>query len=416
MKPGRGLVVLAALLELAACSTNPMTGRSQLMLVPERQVIAQSLTAYKAELAPHAQKGRLNDNSQTVQRVHAITDRLVAQAIRYRPDTRAWAWEVNVIDDPKTLNAFCMPGGKMAIYSGLMERLKVSDDEIAQVMGHEIGHALANHGAERMSVGMVSDILVSALAGHRSGAQQGGQLAALVAWQLPNSRGAETEADRIGIELAARAGYDPEAAPRLWQKMMQASGEKGRFDLLSTHPASEKRMAELAALAPHMHPLYAEAVRNPTVPPTMFAANVRDVSDGNASASPLAAGGAPRPLALVSVGFERFKQGEATLECETCGLKFGNRKDRLKALHDSQAWEPLAREVLDIGFSQDIAWYYLGAAAEGLGLSVPASRYYQQAASLARQTGTHCKGSFADLCNGIPLPNRAEERLAHLPR
>lgn len=416
MNPRRSLATLAALAGLAACSTNPVTGRSQLVLVPENQVIAQSVSAYKAELAPHAQKGKLNDNSQTVQRVRAITDRLVAQAIRYRPDTRGWAWEVNVIDDPKTLNAFCMPGGKMAIYTGLMEQLKVTDDEIAQVMGHEIGHALANHGAEKMSVGMVSDVLVSAVAGNHQGRRQVGDLAALVAWQLPNSRGAETEADRIGIELAARAGYDPEAAPRLWQKMQKASGDKGRFDLLSTHPASQKRMEALAALAPHMRPLYAEALRNPSAPPAVFAANVRDVTNGPADANPTAAGGAAPPLALVSVEFERFKQGEATLECETCALKFGNRKDKLKSLHDGRAWELLARQVLETGYSQDIAWFYLGAAAEGLGLTAPARRYYQQAASLARHAGTHCKGSFIDLCNGIALPAQAEERLARLPR
>lgn len=414
MKPRRLLAALAAALGLAACSTNPMTGRSQLVLVPENQVIAQSVSAYKAELAPHAQKGKLNDNSQTVQRVRAITDRLVAQAIRYRPDTRSWAWEVNVIDDPKTLNAFCMPGGKMAIYTGLMEQLKATDDEIAQVMGHEIGHALANHGAEKMSVGMMSDVLVSVVAGNHQGRKQAGDLAALLAWQLPNSRGAETEADRIGIELAARAGYDPEAAPRLWKKMQKASGEKGRFDLLSTHPASQKRMEALAGMAPHMQPLYAEAVRNPSAPPALLAANVRDVTNG--AASPMAAGAAPPPLALVSVEFERFKQGEAVLECESCALKFGNRQDKLKSLYDSRAWELLARQVLETGYSQDIAWYYLGAAAEGLGLTAPARRYYQQAAGLARQAGTHCKGTFRDLCNGIVLPGQAEERLARLPR
>ena len=237
---------------LAGCSSNPMTGRSQLMLVPEGRVISQSISAYKAELAPHAKKGRLNDDTRVVQRVRAITDRLVAQAVRYRPDSASWAWEVNVIDDPKTLNAFCMPGGKMALYTGLIDQLKATDDEIAQVMGHEIGHALANHGAEKMSVGMLSDVLVSVIAGNNGGRRQTGELAALLAWQLPNSRGAESEADRIGIELAARAGYDPDAAPRLWQKMKAANGEKGRFDLLSTHPASDKRMEELAALAPHL--------------------------------------------------------------------------------------------------------------------------------------------------------------------
>jgi len=414
MKPFKFLVQAALFAGLAACSSNPMTGRSQLMLVPEKQVIAQSVSAYKAELAPHSKKGKLNDDDRVVQRVRAITDRLVAQAVRYRPDSASWAWEVNVIDDPKTLNAFCMPGGKMAIYTGLIDKLRATDDEIAQVMGHEIGHALANHGAEKMSVGMVSDILISAIGGGNQGRQQAGQLAALVAWQLPNSRGAETEADRIGIELAARAGYDPDAAPRLWQKMKEASGEKGRFDLLSTHPASDTRMEELAALAPHMRPLYAEAAKNPAALPTRLAANVREVTPGDGPASHAVAPSALRPLALVNPAYERFRSGEAVLECENCALSFSNRADKLKSLDAHGDWESLAREVLEVGYSQDIAWYYLGRAAEGLGLRQAASRYYEQAANLARRKETHCKGMFTDICNGVGLPEQAEAARARL--
>jgi Zn-dependent protease with chaperone function len=413
MKILKSLALLALSGVLASCSSNPMTGRRQLMLVPENQVISQSLSAYKAELAPHSKAGKLNDNEQVVQRVRAISDRLVAQAVRYRPDSASWAWEVNVIDDPKTLNAFCMPGGKMAIYTGLIDKLKATDDEIAQVMGHEIGHALANHGAEKMSVGMVSDVLVSAIGGNNQGRQQAGQLAALLAWQLPNSRGAETEADRIGIELAARAGYDPDSAPRLWQKMKEASGEKGRFDFLSTHPASDKRMEELAALAPHMRPLYAEAAKNPSALPTRLAANVRDVTPGSAPVSQVVPAGL-RPLTLVSPAYERYRSGEAVLGCENCVLGFSNRADKLKALDARGDWEGLAREVLDVGYSQDIAWYYLGRAAEGQGLREAARRYYQHAANLARHKETHCKGVFTDLCNGVRLPEQAEAALARL--
>lgn len=400
---------------LAGCSSNPMTGRSQLILVPEGRVISQSISAYKAELAPHAKKGRLNDDTRVVQRVRAITDRLVAQAVRYRPDSASWAWEVNVIDDPKTLNAFCMPGGKMALYTGLIDQLKATDDEIAQVMGHEIGHALANHGAEKMSVGMLSDVLVSVIAGNNGGRRQTGELAALLAWQLPNSRGAESEADRIGIELAARAGYDPDAAPRLWQKMKAANGEKGRFDLLSTHPASDKRMEELAALAPHLRPLYVEAAKNPAALPTRLAANVREVEAGTdpATAPPSAH---PRPLSLVNPAYQRFRAGEAMLECEHCTLSFSGRSGRLRALDASRDWETLAREVLDVGHSEDIAWYYLGRAAEGLGLREPARTYYRHAAHLAQRKETHCKGLFSDTCNGVSLPDAAEAALARLGR
>lgn len=409
-----GIVFLAGLFGLLGCSTNPLTGRSQISLMPERSVIAQSVSAYRAEMTPHDKKGKLNREEAVVARVRGITDRLVAQAIRYRPDSAHWAWEVNVIDDPKTLNAFCMPGGKMAIYTGLIEKLQATDDEIAQVMGHEIGHALANHGAEKMSVGMVSDILVAAIAGNHQGRRQMGDLAALLAWQLPNSRGAETEADRIGIELAARAGFNPDAAPGLWEKMKRESGEKGRFDLLSTHPASDKRMEELAALAPHMRPLYVEAAKNPAALPTRFAANVREIPAGADPAVPLPPS-TLRPLTLVNPVLETFRQGDARLQCESCGLSYSLRSGTLKELDAAGDWEALAREVLDVGYSQDIAWYYLGRAAAGLNLPGPARRYYEQAVSLAMQKETHCKALLTDLCNAVELPRDARAALAVLP-
>lgn len=410
MRRGRRLSPFLLAAGLAACATNPMTGRSQLSLMPENQVIAQSVSAYRAELAPHARKGKLNQDEAVLRRVQAITDRLVAQAVRYRPDTASWAWEVNVIDDPKTLNAFCMPGGKMAIYTGLIDKLKATDDEIGQVMGHEIGHALANHGAEKMSVGMASDILVAVLAGNSRGRQQTGDIASLLLWQLPNSRSAESEADRIGIELAARAGFDPAAAPGLWKKMMQATGEKGRFDLLSTHPASQERMAALDELVPHMRPLYAEAARNPASLPSRLAANVRDVTPGVPPPAP-----ALRPLTLVNPALQAFRQGEAVLGCDSCAMAFSNRQGKLRAYHEQRAWEALAREVLEIGYVQDISWYYLGAAAEGLGLGA-ARQYYRQAVNLAGNKETHCMGAFANLCNGVDLPRQAAEALARLPQ
>ena len=411
MKSIRRFRDLALLAMLAACTANPITGRQQIILVPENQVISQAVSAYKSELDPHAKQSKLNNDSQVVQRVRGITDRLVAQAIRYRPDAAAWAWEVNVIDDPKTLNAFCLPGGKMAIYTGLINQLKASDDEIAQVMGHEIGHALANHGAEKMSRAMLGQVAVAAIAGGNQNRQQLGTALTQLGWMLPNSREAETEADRIGIELAARAGYDPAAAPQLWKKMMQASGDKGKFDWLSTHPASEKRMETLAALEPSMRPIYLEASRNPAALPTHIAANVRDVTPGSQLTSSNL-----KPLALYNPAYDQFRRGEARLECGSCAIKFSSGKDELRSLHRQADWEGLARAVLSIGYAQDISWFYLGASAEGLGLSGPARVYYQQAASLARHGDSHCKGGFSDLCNGVQLPQEAEAALVRLPR
>jgi predicted Zn-dependent protease len=157
-----------------------------------------------------------------------------------------------------------MAGGKMAIYTGLIEKVRPSDDELAQVIAHEIAHALSNHTAEKMSVAQASQLgaaVLGAVAQSRGlpiGASET-QLLATVGVQLPNSRAAETEADRIGIELAARAGYDPYAAVSLWRKMVAATGSRGSIEFLSTHPAADSRIAELQALAPKMMPLYEAA-------------------------------------------------------------------------------------------------------------------------------------------------------------
>jgi predicted Zn-dependent protease len=261
-------LVLAAL--LGACSTTPVTGRKQFMLVSENDAIAASQQAYAETIQPLKKEGKVNNNPALKARVDLITGRLVAQAVKYRPETQDWSWQVVVIDDPKTLNAWAMAGGKMAIYTGIINQLKLSDDEIAQIMGHEIGHALAKHTAERMSVAMASQTALAvgaALLGSGSftnqAALQAAAIATTVGVQLPNSRQQEAEADRIGIELAAKAGYNPQAAVALWQKMIEATGQKGKFDFLSTHPAGEKRIEALSALIPQMMPYYEDKSPRP---------------------------------------------------------------------------------------------------------------------------------------------------------
>ncbi|HFD79175.1 MAG TPA: M48 family peptidase [Gammaproteobacteria bacterium] len=244
---------------LVGCATSP-TGRTQLMLVSEDAAIAASKEAYTKTLAPFAEEGKIDDDPALTARVRRITERLIAQAIRMRPDTRNWDWSIKVIDDPKVVNAWCMAGGKMAVYTGLIDKVKPTDDELAQVLGHEIAHALANHQAEKMSVAMATSLGVAAVGAtsKRPGlAMSGAALAAALAIKLPNSRTAESEADRIGIELAAKAGYDPRAAISLWDKMEKVSGN-GPPEFLSTHPAPENRKRELARLVPQMMPYYEE--------------------------------------------------------------------------------------------------------------------------------------------------------------
>ena len=252
---------------LAACATSP-TGRRQLMLVSEDSAIASSAQAYVQEVGKLKQEGKLSSDKALIRRVNNITERLVAQAIAWRPESADWQWSVAVIDDPETVNAWCMAGGRMAIYTGLINQIQPTDDEIAQVMGHEIGHALANHTAEKMSVAMASSIGVVAVgiaADNKGAAMAGAAAAAALAVTLPNSRTAETEADRIGIELAAKAGYDPAAAVTLWRKMNNLPGGNPP-QFLSTHPNPENREKKLAALGPEMEPHYRADTPRPTHP------------------------------------------------------------------------------------------------------------------------------------------------------
>jgi len=241
---------------VSACATSP-TGRRQLMLVSEQTAISASKQQYTQTMGKLSSEGKLVTDPKVLNRVDTITGRLISQAILMRPDTKSWEWSVQVIDDPKTVNAWCMAGGRMAIYTGLIQKVDPTDDELAQVMGHEISHALANHTAERMSVAMASQLgaLAVGIASDSAAGMVAAQGAAAVAITLPNSRSSETEADRIGIELAAKAGYDPRAAATLWQKMGKAGGD-GPPQFLSTHPAPGNRQATLAALAPQMMQYY----------------------------------------------------------------------------------------------------------------------------------------------------------------
>jgi len=235
------------------------------MLVSENQAISASKQAYVEMLKPYAEKGKIDNDPALQKRVYNITGRLIAQAIKMRPDTKNWEWSIKIIDDPETVNAWAMAGGKMALYTGLVVKLKATDDELAQVLGHEIAHALANHSAEQMSVAMASGIGVAAVgifADRKGLALTGAALAAALAVQKPNSRTAESEADRIGIELAAKAGYDPHAAITLWQKMAKVGG-KGPPEFLSTHPAPENREKKLAELVPEMMPYYEQKGTRP---------------------------------------------------------------------------------------------------------------------------------------------------------
>ena len=263
-RPG-SLVALFAL--LSACATSP-TGRHQLSLVSEKTAIEASKESYVTQMSELKSQGKLVTDPKVIARVDRITSRLVAQAVMKRPESAKWEWSVEVIDDPMTVNAWSMAGGRMAVYTGLLQKVDPTDDELAQVMGHEISHALANHTAERMSVAMATKAgvaLAGILSDNAVAAMSVTALAASVAVELPNSRAAESEADEIGIELAAKAGYNPNAAISLWQKMGKVGGETPP-QFLSTHPSPGNRQEKLAQLAPKMMPFYQQKGERPMYP------------------------------------------------------------------------------------------------------------------------------------------------------
>lgn len=234
--------------------------RQQSMLVSSNEVNQAATQQYSKMIAEAKQKGALDRDAAQVQRVRNIANRLVGQTGVFRSDAPGWQWEVHVITSNE-LNAWCMPGGKMAVYTGLMEKLKLSDEEIAAIMGHEIAHALREHGRERISRQMATGIalgVASAALGLGQGASQLAEMVAQVTFTLPNSRLHEQEADRIGVELAARAGFDPRGAVSVWQKMAKASNG-GPPEILSTHPSPESRLKDLDVYAARVMPLYQSA-------------------------------------------------------------------------------------------------------------------------------------------------------------
>ena len=263
-----GALALAA---LAGCAT-VQTTQSGTVGVERKQFIAASVPADQLQKAANQQyaemmgqaraAGALDANAAQVQRVRNITNRLIAQVGAFRPDAANWPWEIHVVSSDE-VNAWCMPGGKMAIYTGLIKRINPTDDELAAVLGHEMAHALREHSREQISQQMATQVGLSVLSAVTGMPGVGDLGAALsnVMFTLPNSRTHESEADLIGVELAARAGYDPRAAVTLWQKMGALGGGSAPPEFLSTHPSAATRSAELQRNAEKVMPLYEAARR-----------------------------------------------------------------------------------------------------------------------------------------------------------
>jgi Zn-dependent protease with chaperone function len=264
---GRRVFLLAA----AAAAATPAlaqveVGKSSVArnLVPAENVEQAGVQQY-GELLKQAQaKGALaGEGNPQLQRLRTVAARIIPFAARWNERAARWKWEINLIGS-KQINAFCMPGGKIAFFTGILDQLKLTDDEVAMVMGHEMAHALREHARARLAKSAGTGAALS-IGAQLLGLGQAGDLAARAGTQLLTlkfSRSDETDADLVGLELAARGGYDPQAAVSLWKKMGQASKNQGGLSFLSTHPSGPDRIAKLEANVPKVEGLYRAAKRS----------------------------------------------------------------------------------------------------------------------------------------------------------
>ena len=264
------VTVLVSACLLVACTSTSRPGvvgveRSQFMMISAAQIERISASSFEQQAKAAQKKNVLITSGPQYERLKTIANRLIPQTAVFRDDTHAWNWGLQLIDSP-LVNATCAPGGRITFYSGIINKLNLTDDEIAAIMGHEIAHAVREHGRERVSQAMAQNVIANvALAAAGAGSAQSIDAANQIMQYvlvLPNSRQNETEADAIGLEIAARGGYDPRAAITLWEKMSKESKGKNPPEFLSTHPSNENRIKELAALMPRVMPLY-EAAKRP---------------------------------------------------------------------------------------------------------------------------------------------------------
>ncbi len=230
-------------------------------LVPAQEIETAAAQQYSQLVSDARAKGALApQGNQQLQRLRNIAGRLVPQTAQWNDRSRQWRWEVNLLGS-KQINAFCMPGGKIAFYTGILDQLQLTDDEAAMIMGHEMAHALREHARSRIAKSQGTGTILS-LGAQLLGLGQLGDVAANIGTQLLTlrfSREDETDADLVGLELAARGGYNPQASVSLWQKMGQASGGAGGPGFLSTHPSGPDRIQQLQANVPKVQRLYEQA-------------------------------------------------------------------------------------------------------------------------------------------------------------
>ncbi len=271
MKKIQLFLLILILSTLTACVTQTtqrgVVGieRQQLMLVSSHDMKAGAIKAYSEILAEAKTNNTLNPDAEQLKRIRDIANRLIPKTSAFRTDAPDWDWEINIIKSDQ-INAWCMPGGKIVFYTGIIEQLELTDDEIAAIMGHEIAHALREHSRERASVAQMQGLglaILGAATGMQGSSLDLASMIMNVTFTLPNSREHEVEADRMGVELAARAGFNPKAAVNVWKKMAKLSTEAPP-EFMSTHPSHQNRIRDLKDYAGRVKGLY-QATKNQTI-------------------------------------------------------------------------------------------------------------------------------------------------------
>ena len=264
-------ISILCLFLISACTSTTLktdsdVTRKQFVILPEFMALSMANEGYQQAKQKALENKQLNQDVYLLNEVRKISYRLIDEVRYFRPDASDWKWEVN-LQTSDEINAYCMPGGKIMVFTGLIDKAAKTNDEIAAVVGHEIAHALREHGRERMSTALVQQLGILGFAIYISDssdnrelknlAVQGVALGTTLFFALPNSREQEREADKIGLELAARAGYNPLAAVSLWRKMDELSDMQPP-EFLSTHPSNQSRIDDLQIQAKKIMYLYEE--------------------------------------------------------------------------------------------------------------------------------------------------------------
>ena len=256
-----GVVAGSAAVTPAAAQVDVGKSSGLRKLVPAEELENAAAQQYAQMMGEaRAQNALAQPGNPQLDRLQRIATRLVPQTTQWNDRSKAWKWEVNLLNS-KQINVFCMPGGKIAFYTGILDQLKLTDDETAMIMGHEMAHALREHARARIAKSQGTSAALS-IGAQLLGLGQLGNMAAGLGTQLLTlkfSRGDETDADLVGLELAARGGYNPQASVSLWEKMGKASGGSGGPGFLSTHPSGPQRIQELQANVPKVQGLYQKA-------------------------------------------------------------------------------------------------------------------------------------------------------------